>query len=402
MTRTETAGNRGEGVRSDCYVSLTLTRDTGRKVNLHSKVKVLYGNSIRKLCQDMLDFYGISNGVLDIEDSGALPFVLSARIEAVIRRLVKTDKEYLLPVLPRNLYSTERDADRVSRLYLPGNSPKLMINAGIYGSHGIILDLEDSVAPEKKYEARFLVRNALRSVDFYGAERMVRINQLPAGLEDLKFVVRQPVNLILIPKCETADEVQEVDRSVSDILGGRNDKIHLMPIIESAAGVLHAPEIAGASKNVVAMAIGLEDYTADIGVQRTAEGHESLFARNMVVNAARAAGIQAIDSVFSNIDDMEGLEQNVKESKALGFEGMGCIHPRQVPVIHKNFLPGEAEIQKARKIAVAYEGAIKESQGVVVVDSRMVDPPVVKRALRTISQALRANLISNDWRETHE
>ncbi len=123
-----------------------------------------------------------------------------------------------------------------------------------------------------------------------------------------------------------------------------------MPVIESAAGVLHASEIASASENVVALAIGLEDYTADIGVQRTAEGRESLFARCMVVNAARAAGIQPIDSVFSDVDDMDALARNVQESKALGFAGMGCIHPRQVPVIHENFLPAEAEIQKARKI----------------------------------------------------
>jgi citrate lyase subunit beta/citryl-CoA lyase len=276
-----------------------------------------------------------------------------------------------------------------------------MINAGIYGSQGIILDLEDSVAPDRKAEARFLVRNALRSIDFYGAERMVRINQLPAGLEDLRFVVPQPVNLILIPKCENARQVKEVDQAISDILKKKNESIYLMPVIESAAGVLHAPEIACATENVVALAIGLEDYTADLGVPRTAEGRESLFARCMIVNAAHAAGIQPIDSVFSDIDDMDALALNVRESRSLGFMGMGCIHPRQLPVIHENFLPSEAEIQKARRIVLAFEQAEREGRAVVAVDSKMIDAPVVKRSLSVINRAMHANLIQKDWRDSH-
>ena len=174
-----------------------------------------------------------------------------------------------------------------------------------------------------------------------------------------------------------------------------------MPIIESAAGVLNSAEIAVASQNVVALAIGLEDYTADIGVQRTPEGRESFFARCMVVNAARAAGIQPIDSVFSDIDDMEALARNVKESKSLGFTGMGCIHPRQVPVIHKNYLPDDAEIAKAQRIVLAFEKAEKEGLGVVAVESKMIDPPVVKRSLRIIRQAEQAKLITKQWRENH-
>jgi citrate lyase subunit beta/citryl-CoA lyase len=401
MTKTEIAGNRGDGVRSDCFVSLGRTKSKENVITLNSKVKSLYGEDIMRLCKDMLAFYGITQALLEIEDRGALPFVLAARIEAVIRRQIKTDREYLLPVLPQNSYATVRDAERVSRLYLPGNSPKLMINAGIYGCHGIILDLEDSVAPDRKYEARFLVRNALRQVDFYGAERMVRINQLPAGLEDLKFVIPHPVNLILLPKCESAKQVKEVDQAIGKLLGHENTTIHLMPIIESASGVLNSAEIAAASQNVVALAIGLEDYTADIGVQRTPEGRESFFARCMVVNAARAAGIQPIDSVFADIDDMEALARNVKESKSLGFTGMGCIHPRQVPVIHKNYLPDDTEILKAQRIVLAFEKAEKEGLGVVTVESKMIDPPVVKRSLRIIRQAEQAKLITKQWRENH-
>ncbi len=153
MTRTETAGNSGDGVRSDCFVSLTMTQEKDNSVIISSKVKTLYGESIGILCRDMLDYFAISGARLEINDSGALPFTLAARIEAVIKKQIKTDLEYLLPVLPQNSYIKARDTDRVSRLYLPGNNPKLMINAGIYGCHGIILDLEDSVAPDKKTEA---------------------------------------------------------------------------------------------------------------------------------------------------------------------------------------------------------------------------------------------------------
>ena len=398
---TYSAGNKGDSVRSDCLVSLTVSSGKGILININSSVKAMYGESIDTLCRDMLDFYGIKHARLEIDDRGAMPFTLAARLEAVIRKHVDTDKEYLLPLLPQNIYTTPRDADRVTRLYLPGNTPKLMINAGIYGSHGIILDLEDSVAPDKKYEARFLVRNALRSVDFYGAERMVRINQLPAGLDDLIYIVPHHVNLILIPKCEKAEQVLQVDAKIKEILGDKGGTVYVMPIIESASGVIHAFEIACASENVVALAIGLEDYTADIGVQRTAEGGESLFARYMVVNAARAAGIQPIDSVFSDIDDLEALANNARESKSLGFAGMGCIHPRQVPVINETFLPTEVEIEKAKKIAFAYEKSEKEGIGVVTINSKMIDPPVVKRALRTIEQAVHAGKLSKNWRDTY-
>jgi citrate lyase subunit beta/citryl-CoA lyase len=398
---TYTAGNKGDNVRSDCFVSLTPASAKGILISISSSVKAMYGESIGTLCRDMLSFYGIKHAKLDIEDRGALPFTMAARLEAVIRKHIKTDKEYLLPLLPQNIYTTQKDTGRVTRLYLPGTNPKLMINAGIYGSHGIILDLEDSVAPGKKYEARFLVRNALRSVDFYGAERMVRINQLPAGLDDLDFIIPHHVNLVLIPKCESAEHVLQVDGKIADIQDKKDGKVYLMPIIESASGVMHALEIAEASENVAALAIGLEDYTADIGAQRTTEGNESYFARCMVVNAARAAGIQPIDSVFSDIDDMEALAENARKSKSLGFEGMGCIHPRQIPVIKEAFMPTEAEIEKAKKIAIAYEKAEKEGISVVTLESKMIDPPVVKRAVRTIRQAELCGKLSKKWRDAY-
>ncbi len=395
------AGNKGERVRSDCFVSIEMTQSGGKQIVLKSRVEVMYGNSIRALASEMLDFYAIQNAVLSIEDSGALPFVLMARIEAAIRQVLKTDREFLPEMLEVNKYRTKRDAFRFSRLYLPGNTPSLMINAGIHNPNGIILDLEDAVAPDKKFEASFVVRNALRQIDFYGAERMVRINQIPRGLDDLNFIVPHNVNLIVIPKCENRDQIEAVNKRIGEIQKekGIDGDIWLMPIIESALGVIKAYEIASAANNVVAIAIGLEDYTADLGTRRTAEGTESFLARSMVVNAARAAGIQPIDSVFSDISDMEALKQNVLVSKSLGFDGMGCIHPRQIRVIHENFAPDAAEIEKAKKIVSAFIEAKEKGLGVVSLGSKMIDAPVVKRAQKSVNLAISLGMLDKNWRE---
>ncbi len=399
MRNTGKAGNRGPDVRSDCYAEIEITSSGGIVLEIKSKVKTLFGKSIEKLSREILNHFNIKNARLMIEDAGALDLVLAARIEAAIKKATNTEKEYLLPVIEENTSVSNKDDFRFSRLYLPGNSPKLMINAGIHNPNGIILDLEDSVAPDKKFEARFLVRNALRSMNFYGAERMVRINQIPGGLDDLEYCIPHHVNLILVPKCEQATDIRKVNEVIDRIKIEHNIGHHiwLMPIIESALGVINAYSIASAADNVAALAIGLEDYTADIGARRTNEATESFFARSMVVNAARAAGIQPIDSVFSDVSDMEALARNVQASKALGFDGMGCIHPRQIKVIHENFAPADDEIEKAKKIVLAFKEAEAKGLGVVSLGSKMIDPPVVKRAQRTIRIAVDVGKLDENW-----
>ena len=392
------AGNKGKKVRSDCFVFIELANSNGIIINLESKVKKLFGDSIINLAKDILKEFNIENAILNIEDSGALDFVIAARIEAAIKQIIDSDKQYLLELLPENSYSTTKETNRISRLYLPGNFPSLMLNAGIHKPNGIILDLEDAVAHNKKHEARFLVRNALRSVNYYGAERMVRINQIPAGLQDLDYIIPHNANLILVPKCESAEQIHLVNKRIDELKKANNidNQIWLMPIIESALGVIKSFEIASASENVVALAVGLEDYTADLGTQRTNEGTESFFARTQVINSAKAAGIQAIDSVFSDVSNMEALKQNVLKSKALGFDGMGCIHPRQIKVLHENFAPNDIEIEKAKKIVNAFIDATEKGLGVVSLGTKMIDPPVVKRAERTIELAVELGMIERE------
>ncbi|MCD4652108.1 MAG: citrate lyase subunit gamma [Candidatus Cloacimonetes bacterium] len=394
------AGNSGDSVRSDCQVTYCPADSGGIKIELKSKVEPLFGDSIRETCCNVLETLEINHCSLSVVDSGALDCVIAARVEAAVKLIEPSDKSYLPELIPQNRLETTKERFRRSRLYLPGNTPKLMLNAGIHKPDGIILDLEDSVAPAKKYEARFHVRNILRSIDFYGCERMVRINQVPDGLEDLDYIVPHYVNLILIPKVETAEQILAVVKRIESIrkATGASQPIWLMPIIESALGVENAFAIASAHKSISSLAIGLEDLTADLGTQRTQEGTETFYARSRVVNAARAVGVQPIDSVYSDVGNMEGLRENVLRSKAMGFDGMGCIHPRQIRVIHEAFAPADTEIAKAKKIVLAFEEAEANGLGVVSLGSKMIDPPVVKRALRTVKLAQQTGILAQDWR----
>lgn len=399
MDKIGIAGNHGERIRSDCRVRVELTRSGGIDLTLDSRVERLFGNSIRELVNRMFRHAGIADAKIVLEDTGALEFILAARMEAALRQLKDGIDPFLLPAATAGVKPGARH--RFTRLYLPGNSPRLMINAGIHKPDGIILDLEDSVAADRKAEARILVRNALRSIDFNGAERMVRINQPPAGFDDLDAVVPQGPDMILIPKVEHPEQVGEVDRKAGELIS-RTDfsrPVLLMPIIESALGVEHAFEIAVASENVAALAVGLEDLTADLGVTRTEEGTESLYARMRIVNACKAAGIQPIDSVYPDVANMEGLAENAAGSRSLGFEGMGCIHPRQIPVIRNAFRPTEEEIGRAKQMILAFEKAAELGLGVVSLGSKMIDPPVVRRAERTVELAVSMGLLKENWRK---
>jgi citrate lyase subunit beta/citryl-CoA lyase len=396
------AGRRGDTVRSDCWISVELTSSEGVSISLKSRVEAMYGAAIRETVEKGLAALGIEHAAVEIDDAGALPFVIAARLEAAVKRAnPEVDAEFLPDAQPWTTYGTTRDRFRRSRLYLPGDQSKLMINAGLHGPDAVILDLEDSVAPAEKDAARYVVRNALRTIDFQGAERMVRINQIPAGLDDLPYVVPHNPHVILIPKCEEPGHVTAVDERVRAILEEKkiSSPVYLMPIVESALGCWRAYEIATASDLVVALTIGLEDYTADIGTQRTNEGRESFWARSQVVNAARAARVQPIDTVFSDVTDMDGLMASVLEAKGLGFDGKGCIHPRQIEVIHRGFTPAEAEIEKAKRIVVAFDEAERKGLGVISLGSKMIDPPVVKRALRTVALAVRSGILPESWRE---
>ncbi|MFT4553472.1 MAG: citrate lyase subunit beta/citryl-CoA lyase [Chlamydiales bacterium] len=404
MTVFFTSGPKSDKPRSDLRVRYTVSKES-LKIEISSKVEALFSEAIRSQVESICRDLSVNTGLLEIDDFGALPFVIAARVEAVLKEAYPEIKAEALPDQKEFCtYGTRRDRFRRSRLYLPGNQPKLMLNAGIHRPDGIILDLEDSVSFEEKFVARLIVRNALRSLDFFGAERMVRINQGERGLEDLEFIVAHNVHLILIPKVESAEDVQRVEERVKKISQqcGRKEPVYFMPIIESGRGVMKALEIAEASENNVALTIGLEDYTASIGAERTEEGWESFVARSTIVNAAKAAGLQAIDTVFSDVSDEAGLISATLEAKSLGFDGKGCVHPRQIRGIHDAFSPSLSEVAKAKRIILAFDDAEAKGLGVVSLDSKMIDPPVVKRAMSVVEMAVSIGILDKQWKENED
>ncbi|HZQ71126.1 MAG TPA: aldolase/citrate lyase family protein [Terriglobales bacterium] len=387
--RAAEAGHWGKDIRSDLHVAFEPRDRGGLEISLESRVDLYYGDSIRAQARQVLETLGVKNAQVRMHDEGALPYVISARLETAVKRAGLAADQKALPEAMPLPNPSAKDRLRRSRLYLPGTEPKYAINAGLHEPDAIILDLEDSVHHAEKDAARILVRNTLRAVDFGACERMVRINQLPLGLQELVEIVPESPDLILVPKVEYAEQLGEVDRMVNELKLRYqiNRPIWLMPIIESALGIENAAPIAAASPNVAALTIGLEDYTADLGVAKTSEGRESLYARSKLVHAAKAVGVQAIDSVFGDVGDMDGLLRWGQNSRAMGFEGMGCIHPSQIRVIHEAFAPTQAEIEKALKIVTAFEEAQQKGLGVVSLGSKMIDPPVVHRAQKLVARA---------------
>ena len=390
------AGRAGADVRSDLHVGFEERASGGIDIDLRSRVALYYGDAIRQQVREILRTLGVEHAFIEIVDEGALPFVIAARIEAAVRRAGLGQGKSALPeALPLPAPSA-RDRLRRSRLYLPGNEPKYFISAGLHGPDAIILDLEDSVHHAEKDTARLLVRSALRAVDFGAAERMVRINQLPLGLQDLDEIIPQSPDLILIPKVETAEQIRQVDAAIASVAKQSRvvRPIWLMPILESALGIENAFAIATASERIAGLTIGLEDYTADLGVVKTPDGGETLYARARVVNAAHAAHVQAIDSVYGDIADIEGLQRWGEAARAMGFEGMGCLHPSQIEIIHHAFAPSPNELEKAQNIVAAYEDAQAHGLGVVSLGSKMIDAPVVQRALKLVAGATQMGIVT--------
>ena len=285
-------------------------------------------------------------------------------------------------------------------MFVPGNNPGMMQDAFIYGPDSIMLDLEDSVTMAEKDTARLLVHNALKTIDYGNTEMVVRINPLntPYGKKDIEAVVKAGVHVIRMPKTETADEVREVEAEIEKVEReiGCLGRTQIMAAIESTLGVINAYDIAVASKRMMGIALGAEDYSANLKTQRSPEGMELLLARQTIVVAARAAGIDALDTVYSNLNDMETFRKEVELIKQLGFDGKSIINPRQIEVVNEVFAPKEKDIQKSLTILAAIKEAEKRGSGVIAVNGKMVDRPVVIRAQRTIDLAIASGIIKKE------
>jgi citrate lyase subunit beta/citryl-CoA lyase len=282
-------------------------------------------------------------------------------------------------------------------LYVPGNNAGMVRDAGIYRSDCIMFDLEDSVSVSEKDSARFLVFQALTSLSYPGKELVVRINDPRGriGRDDIEAVVCCGKAVIRLPKAESARDVLDCE----ELIAAAEKKYRrpvgstpMMAAVESAAGVLNAKEIAFSSKRLTGIALGAEDYVTDLRTTRSPEGIELLFARSMVLLAARSAGIDAIDTVYSEVNNEEGLRKETALIRQLGFDGKSVINPRQIKIVHEIFTPSEREI----KNALAVIGAIKEAgargSAVIALNGKMIDKPVVTRAERLLDLARAAGI----------
>jgi citrate lyase subunit beta/citryl-CoA lyase len=286
-------------------------------------------------------------------------------------------------------------------LFLPGNTPNMLINGSCLGSDAIIFDLEDAVSPAEKDAARLLVRNTLKYMDLGGCETIVRINSVDTSYwkQDIDTILPQRPALILLPKAGTAEDVLTADAYISEVeagLGFEAGTVGLMPLIETALGVENAFAIASCCPRVKALFLGAEDLTADLQCKRTKEGREIEYARTRLVVAARAAGVDVYDTPFTDVNDDEGAEADAALAKALGFTGKASISPRHVEIINRVFSPTLAEIDYAYEVMEAIRVAKEQGKGAVALRGKMIDAPIVARAERTIAAAVQLGLDRRD------
>jgi citrate lyase subunit beta / citryl-CoA lyase len=281
---------------------------------------------------------------------------------------------------------------RRSMLYIPGNNPAMIQQGGVYGADGVLLDLEDSVAPEEKDAARIMVRSLIQTINFYDAEITVRVNHLdtPFGETDLKVIVPLQVDAVRIPKIETREEILKVIEKIESIEKEANiidSQMKIHPMIETALGVENVFEIAGASKRIDAITIGGQDLTADMGIIYSKDGIGVDYARRRIVMAAKAYRIDALDTVFADLNDEDGLRNETEYAKKIGFTGKAVINPRQIDIIHEVFNPTHDEIRRAMRIVKEFRENKQKGIGVFAVDGKMVDAPVVSRAEHILALA---------------
>ncbi|MBZ6014528.1 citrate (pro-3S)-lyase subunit beta [Leuconostoc gelidum subsp. gelidum] len=290
---------------------------------------------------------------------------------------------------------------RRTMMFVPGNNPAMVKDAGIFGADSIMFDLEDAVSLSEKDAARYLVYEALQTVDYGRSELVVRINGLdtPFYRNDIKAMVKAGIDVIRLPKVETADMIRDLEGLVAEAeieFGREIGTTHLMAAIESARGVVNANEIARSSERMIGIALSAEDYTTDMKTHRYPDGQELLYARNVILHAARAAGIAAFDTVFTDLNDEAGFKRETELIHQLGFDGKSLINPRQIDMVNQVYQPLKKEIVTAQNVIAAIENAKQKGSGVISMNGQMVDRPVVLRAERVMRLAKANNLVDEE------
>lgn len=413
---------------------------SGIEVELTSKVYAQYGKHMEALIRETIKKAGYDGVKVTAQDQGAWDYTIKARVLAALQRasqpddsthsagdtqtVEKIDTVYVDHVLTqkRSLPKDELQAgalqdgalqdvalqdeseltakakERLSRsmMFVPGNTPKMLNSADIYGADSLMFDIEDSIYINEKDSARLLVAEMLKHMKFH-SETVVRINhptQTPYGLDDLDVIVRAKPNLIRLPKTEDVSEVELVARKIESVekaMGWPAGTINIIVAIESVKGLYNVRDICHAPR-VVGIALGAEDYRADLRTGKSKPAVELTLARQTILLAAREAGIRCIDTVFSDVKDKEGFLEEVQYIKSLGFDGKSCIHPSQIELVHSVFTPSAADIEYSVRVLNAYDESVKHNKGVLAVDGKMIDRPIVIRAERTVDKARAAGI----------
>ncbi|HHI9674095.1 TPA: citrate (pro-3S)-lyase subunit beta [Streptococcus pyogenes] len=289
---------------------------------------------------------------------------------------------------------------RRTMMFVPGANAAMLRDAPLFGADSVMFDLEDSVSLKEKDTSRALVHFALKTFDYSSVETVVRVNGLDScGSLDIEAVVLAGVNVIRLPKTETAQDIVDVEAVIERVErenGIEVGRTRMMAAIESAEGVLNAREIAKASKRLIGIALGAEDYVTNMKTRRYPDGQELFFARSMILHAARAARIAAIDTVYSDVNNTEGFQNEVRMIKQLGFDGKSVINPRQIPLVNEIYTPTKKEIDHAKQVIWAIREAESKGSGVISLNGKMVDKPIVERAERVIALATAAGVLSEE------
>ncbi|PLR47908.1 citrate (pro-3S)-lyase subunit beta [Chimaeribacter arupi] len=280
---------------------------------------------------------------------------------------------------------------RRSMLFIPGANAAMLSTSFVYGADAVMFDLEDAVALREKDSARLLVFHALQHPFYREVEKVVRINPLdtPFGLADLEAVVRAGVDIIRLPKTNNVEDVQQLEAEVARIeaaCGREVGSTRLMAAIESAQGVVNAVAIARSSPRMVAIALAAFDYVMDMQTSR-GDGSELFYARCAVLHAARVAGIAAYDVVWADVNDDAGFLREVGQVRRLGFDGKSLVNPRQIALLHQAYAPTQQEVDDARDVVAAADDAARQGLGVISLNGKMIDGPIVLHAQRVLSRA---------------
>ena len=286
-------------------------------------------------------------------------------------------------------------------MLMNAQKPGLIKDAYIYGCDSIMLDLEDAVAENQKDAARFSLYHALKSVDYGSTEVIVRINGLdtPHWREDVRVCVAGGADGIRIAKCECARDVKTVEEAVEraeEEFGAEKGRTLLMAALESPRGILNAYDICCASERLFGVAISGGDFRRCMQTSFQPDGGDMLAARGQMLLAARAAGVQCFDTVFTDLDDMEGFEAEVRQNKAMGFDGKSLINPKQIRPVHRIFSPTEKEVLQARRTLLAYREQAEAGVGVFTLDGRMIDIAFIPGAERTLRLAKACGMYEGD------